>query len=84
MDVLVYLIPIALGLGFLGLAAFMWALRSGQFEDLDGAAERILFDDDEALPEETDGMSDPHRQEGRSKRPELPDRVAVRTRPHQM
>jgi cbb3-type cytochrome oxidase maturation protein len=30
----------------LGLIAFLWALRSGQFEDLDGAAERILFDDD--------------------------------------
>ena len=45
MTVLVYLIPIALLLGFAGLAAFLWALRSGQFEDLDGAASRILFDD---------------------------------------
>lgn len=47
MTVLVYLIPIALLLGLVGLAAFLWAMRSGQFEDLDGAAERILFDDDE-------------------------------------
>jgi cbb3-type cytochrome oxidase maturation protein len=47
MDVIVYLIPIALFLGLLGLGAFMWALRSGQFDDLDGAAERILFDDDD-------------------------------------
>ena len=47
MSVLVYLIPIALALGALGLVAFLWALRSGQFEDLDGAAERILFDDDD-------------------------------------
>jgi cbb3-type cytochrome oxidase maturation protein len=46
MSVLVYLVPIALALGGLGLAAFLWALRSGQFDDLDGAAERILFDDD--------------------------------------
>jgi cbb3-type cytochrome oxidase maturation protein len=46
MSVLVYLVPIALGLGALGLAAYLWALRSGQFDDLDGAAERILFDDD--------------------------------------
>ena len=46
MSVLVYLIPIALALGGLGLMAFLWALRSGQFADLDGAAERILFDDD--------------------------------------
>jgi cbb3-type cytochrome oxidase maturation protein len=45
-SVLVYLIPIALALGGLGLLAFLWALRSGQFDDLDGAAERILFDDD--------------------------------------
>ncbi|MBT4689251.1 MAG: cbb3-type cytochrome oxidase assembly protein CcoS, partial [Rhodospirillaceae bacterium] len=33
-------------LGLLGLAAFLWALRTGQFDDLDGAAERILYDDD--------------------------------------
>ncbi|OFX03151.1 MAG: cytochrome oxidase maturation protein, cbb3-type [Alphaproteobacteria bacterium RIFCSPHIGHO2_12_FULL_63_12] len=46
MSVLVYLIPIALFLGGLGLAAFFWALRSGQFEDPKGAAERILLDDD--------------------------------------
>ncbi len=47
MSGLLYLIPIALLLGFLGLLGFLWALRSGQFDDLDGAAERILFDDDE-------------------------------------
>ncbi|MGI9494310.1 MAG: cbb3-type cytochrome oxidase assembly protein CcoS [Geminicoccaceae bacterium] len=46
MDVLIYLIPIALFLGLLGLAAFLWALKSGQFDDLDGDAERALFDDD--------------------------------------
>jgi cbb3-type cytochrome oxidase maturation protein len=47
---LIYLIPIALFLGLLGLAAFLWALRSGQFEDLDGAASRILYDDDPSAP----------------------------------
>lgn len=41
-----YLIPIALALGLVGLAAFLWCLRSGQYDDLDGAAERILYDDD--------------------------------------
>ena len=46
MDVILYLIPAALFLGLLGLVAFLWALKSGQFEDLDGAARRILFDDD--------------------------------------
>jgi cbb3-type cytochrome oxidase maturation protein len=45
MSQLVYLIPIALGLGALGLVAFIWSLRSGQYDDLDGAAERILDDD---------------------------------------
>jgi cbb3-type cytochrome oxidase maturation protein len=44
---LLYLIPIALFLGLLGLGAFIWAMRSGQFDDLDGAAERILFDDED-------------------------------------
>jgi cbb3-type cytochrome oxidase maturation protein len=43
---LLYLIPLALLLGFAGLVAFLWALRSGQFDDLDGAAGRILFDED--------------------------------------
>ena len=43
-----YLIPIALGLGLAGLAAFMWSLKSGQYDDLDGAAERILLDGNDA------------------------------------
>ena len=47
MSALLYLIPIALFLGLLGLAAFLWSLKSGQYDDLDGAAHRILFDDDE-------------------------------------
>jgi cbb3-type cytochrome oxidase maturation protein len=46
MNVLVYLLPIALGLGLTGLLAFLWALRNGQFDDLDGAALRPLLDDD--------------------------------------
>lgn len=49
MSTLVFLIPIALFLGGLGLGAFLWTLKSGQYEDLDGAAERILNDDDEPL-----------------------------------
>jgi cbb3-type cytochrome oxidase maturation protein len=46
MNVLVYLVPMALGLGLAGLFAFLWSLRSGQYEDLDGAALRVLDDDD--------------------------------------
>ena len=44
---LVFLIPIALSMGLLALAAFFWAMRSGQFEDLDGAALRMLIDDED-------------------------------------
>ena len=49
MNLLIYLIPVALGLGGLGLAAFLWSLKNGQFDDLDGAAERIFLDDDKPL-----------------------------------
>ena len=47
MTALLYLIPAALFLGLLGLGAFVWALRAGQFDDLEGAAHRILIDDDD-------------------------------------
>ncbi len=46
MNVLVYLVPAALGLGLIGLVAFLWSLRSGQYDDMDGAALRVLSDDD--------------------------------------
>lgn len=44
---LVFLIPIALGMGAFGLLAFFWAMRSGQFDDMDGAANRILVDEED-------------------------------------
>jgi cbb3-type cytochrome oxidase maturation protein len=44
--VLLFLIPLALLLGLAALVAFMWSLKSGQFDDLDGAAHRVLMDDD--------------------------------------
>lgn len=47
MSVLLYLIPLALLLGLVGLVAFIWAIRNGQYDDLQGAAHRILLDDDE-------------------------------------
>ncbi|MBB5752717.1 cbb3-type cytochrome oxidase assembly protein CcoS [Prosthecomicrobium pneumaticum] len=50
MTTLAYLIPVALFLGGLALVAFLWALKSGQYDDLDGAAERVLLDEDDALP----------------------------------
>lgn len=48
MTVLGFLIPLALLMGLLGLGGFFWAMRSGQFEDLDGAANRVLIDDEDS------------------------------------
>ena len=47
MTIIIVLIPVALGLGALGLAAFLWAARSGQFDDPAGSAHRILLDGDD-------------------------------------
>ena len=44
---LAFLIPVALFLGLAGLGAFFWSVRAGQYDDIDGAALRILLDDDE-------------------------------------
>ena len=46
MFILVYLIPLAIILGVIGLVAFIWSIKSGQYDDLDGAARRILIEDD--------------------------------------
>jgi len=45
MDVILYLLAASLVLGGGGLAVFLWSLRSGQYDDMEGAARRILFDD---------------------------------------
>jgi cbb3-type cytochrome oxidase maturation protein len=45
MSYLAWLVPIALGMGFGGLLGFIWSMRSGQYDDLDGAAERVLLAD---------------------------------------
>jgi cbb3-type cytochrome oxidase maturation protein len=60
---LLYLIPAALALGLLGLVAFLWTLRSGQYEDLEGSAQRILFDDDEAEQSASAPMQQPDQAE---------------------
>ncbi len=49
MDIIYVLLPIALILGFIGLMAFMWTLKSGQYDDLDGDAWRAILDDDKHL-----------------------------------
>ena len=52
MSLLAWLVPVALGMGLAGLLAFLWSMKSGQLEDLDGAAERILLNEaaDAPLP----------------------------------
>lgn len=57
MDVLIYLVPVSLGLGLLGLGAFVWTLRNRQYEDPKGDAARILSDrwDDRPAPPEDAG-----------------------------
>lgn len=55
MTVLVVLVPLALALGLAGLAAFLWSLRNGQYDDMDGAAVRILADDDLVKDRPADG-----------------------------
>jgi cbb3-type cytochrome oxidase maturation protein len=63
MSGLLYLIPAALLLGAIGLLAFLWALRRNQFDDLDGAQHRILFDDEGDRPGLAARPADPERAE---------------------
>lgn len=63
MTVLAWLVPIALAMGMVGLAAFLWSMRSGQYDDLDGAAERVLLDRQDDRP-----IAGQHRPEERGKR----------------
>lgn len=63
MTSLLWLIPLALMLGALGLLGFFWSMRTGQYDDMQGAAERILIDDDKPIvddePEDDDSASGP-------------------------
>ncbi len=52
MEGMIFLIPIALFLGFVGLGAFLWSMRSGQYDDLEGASYRALFEEDEMEKDE--------------------------------
>jgi len=64
MNVLIWLIPVALGLGLIGLIGFLWTMKSGQFDDMDGAAHRILMDDDKPIPDQDSTDKDPADGEG--------------------
>ena len=55
MTALTVLVPLSIVMGIVGLLAFLWSLRARQYEDMDGAAERVLLDkDDEPMPEQPD------------------------------
>ncbi|MEM9199305.1 MAG: cbb3-type cytochrome oxidase assembly protein CcoS [Pseudomonadota bacterium] len=75
MTALAWLIPVSLGLGLVGLAAFLWSLRAGQFRDIEGDAARILLPED---PDPNLAASPPSLSPHRS--PVAPD-VATRPRP---
>jgi len=62
MNILAILIPVSLFLGAIGLAAFLWSLRSNQYEDMDGAAWRILMEDDDAPVDQDQGTQPKDRQ----------------------
>lgn len=47
MNILIFLAPAAIAMGALGLVAFLWSLRDGQYDDLEGAAHRVLIDDED-------------------------------------
>jgi cbb3-type cytochrome oxidase maturation protein len=56
MEVLVILVPLALGLGLVGLLGFLWSLKNGQYDDLEGAGWRAIADD-EPIPDA--GLTEP-------------------------
>jgi cbb3-type cytochrome oxidase maturation protein len=64
MESLFFLIPLSLVIVGLAVAVFVWAVNSGQYDDVDREGERILYDDDLATPEKTESKND--QQEGNS------------------
>jgi cbb3-type cytochrome oxidase maturation protein len=65
MEVIYGLLPGMLLLGIIGVAVFFWAVRNGQYDDMDGAAHRVLLDDDE-LPEQQAEKSDSEKEKNQS------------------
>jgi len=67
MSLVAWLVPVALGMGVIGLLAFLWSLKTGQLEDLDGAAERVLLSDgfDAPLPDSERSSKSPSKRDPR-------------------
>jgi cbb3-type cytochrome oxidase maturation protein len=71
MEILYLLVPLAVILAGVIVWAFLWSIRSGQFDDLEGPAHRILMDDDEppvSAPVHPPGAKKPRRRRGKSRR----------------
>jgi len=71
MEILYLLVPLAVILAGVIVWAFLWSIRSGQFDDLEGPAHRILMDEDEPPRRESDrppGLKKPPRRRGRNGR----------------
>ncbi|RXF70985.1 cbb3-type cytochrome oxidase assembly protein CcoS [Hansschlegelia zhihuaiae] len=66
MDAFLYLVPLSLMLGAAGLAAFLWSLSDGQYEDLDGSAERILYDEGRPTDPRDRAVAQPGERESRA------------------
>lgn len=62
MDVIYGLIPLMIGLGLIGVVIFIWSVKSGQYEDLEGDANRILMDDDDPLLPDSHAKKTPDNQ----------------------
>ncbi len=58
MDLAMWLVPVGLGMGVVGLLAFLWSMRSGQLDDLDGAAERVIYQAEDAPLRQSGRMTD--------------------------
>jgi cbb3-type cytochrome oxidase maturation protein len=77
-----FLVPIAIGMGLAGLASFMWTLKSGQYDDLEGSAQRILFEGDEGPVIEGDpGHARPRARLAESANPGLAGSIDSRATP---
>ena len=70
MSYLVWLVPVALGMGLAGLAAFLWTMRAGQYDDLDGAAERILLQNGQDSPLQDPALGNERAPSGVAEAPE--------------
>jgi cbb3-type cytochrome oxidase maturation protein len=64
MDAIYILLPVALFLGLIGLGLMIWAVKSGQFEDMEGPRQRILFDDDQDMIPKQDKQREETKKEG--------------------